>query len=232
MENNNIAKNYTEYYSKKDYLNIFPTEFVVRIFLAEYPNLNFKKPVINDKILDIGFGDGRNTLFLCKLGLDVHGIEISQNIIDNTSRRLNKHGYNPTLNLGKNNFIPYPDNFFDYILASFSIYYCEHGTSLDDNLNEYSRVLKPGGRIVANFADANSYIFKKAKNLGNNLYEIRSDPYKTRNGYNLVAFSEKSELELIINPYFTDLSIGHGSNDYFGIHEKSFWLTGTNSYIE
>ena len=59
-----INNNYEKYYNKKDYVNIYPTEFVVRTFLAHYPNLNFDKPKKGSSILDIGFGDGRNTAFL------------------------------------------------------------------------------------------------------------------------------------------------------------------------
>lgn len=50
--------------------------------MAKYQLLNFIKPFTGNKILDIGFGDGRNTVFLCDAGLAVSGIEITQGLVD------------------------------------------------------------------------------------------------------------------------------------------------------
>jgi hypothetical protein len=54
--NNSIISNYETFYSKKNHLKVYPTEFVVRTFLADYPQLKFKKPDPKSRILDIGFG--------------------------------------------------------------------------------------------------------------------------------------------------------------------------------
>lgn len=99
----NIDKNYTKFYSERRHNKVYPTEFVVRTLLAYYPKLNFRKPKDGDSILDIAFGDGRNTAFLCDLGLDVCGIEITKEIIEQTSTRLKALGYNPDLQEGRNN---------------------------------------------------------------------------------------------------------------------------------
>ena len=72
-----INNKYTEFYNNITAKYVYPTEFVVRTFLANYPNLNYQKPIKGDRVLDIACGDGRNTRFLCEQGYDVYGTEIT-----------------------------------------------------------------------------------------------------------------------------------------------------------
>ena len=85
---NQHNQNWATHYKNRDSINVYPTEFVVRLLLATYPNLSFEKPHEGDTILDVGFGDGRNTKLLCELGLNVSGIEVSEEIVLQTKRRL------------------------------------------------------------------------------------------------------------------------------------------------
>ena len=224
--NNSIISNYESFYCNKDHSKVYPTEFVVRTFLADYPQLKFKKPDPKSRILDIGFGDGRNTAFLCELGLDVHGVEISPEIVKSTSDRHYNLGFTPNLLVGMNNSIPFTENYFDYILSSFCIYYCPEGSTLDSNLKEYLRVLKNTGFLIANFADVNSYIFDNAEEIKDGTFIIRKDPYGNRVGSRLAAFYSKDDLVNFLGSYLTDISVRHASNNYYGRDEKSFWITG------
>ena len=63
-----INKYYTEFYEARQTRRLYPTDFVVRTFLAKYPNLEPVNLPIGGKVLDIGVGDGRNTGFLCDQG--------------------------------------------------------------------------------------------------------------------------------------------------------------------
>ena len=72
-----LNSSYTKHYSARNPIMVYPTEFVVRIFLGKYPNLNFEnKPSKEDKVLDLGFGDCRNTVFLCQQGFDLRCAEL------------------------------------------------------------------------------------------------------------------------------------------------------------
>ncbi len=222
--NRKIDCSYERYYAKNKALKVYPTEFVVRTFLANYPDLNFKKPVAGDRILDVGFGDGRNTAFLCDQGLAVSGIEITKAIVDQTSDRLAKLGHSADLRVGRNSGIPFGSGYFDYILACHCCYYCDEGESLSDNLAEYARVLKKGGQLVASVACKTSYIFKDAVKLADGSFVISSDPYDNRNGYRLHAFSETWEIEEYFSPWFSNFSFGFADNNYYGILERVFWV--------
>ncbi|RAP37470.1 hypothetical protein B1207_04665 [Legionella quinlivanii] len=215
---------YERHYAERISSKVYPTEFVVRTFLANYPNKNFKRPVPGDKILDIGFGDGRNTAFLCDLGLEVSGIEITAGIVNQTRQTLLKSGYAPDLRVGRNGSIPFEDETFDYILACHCCYYCDDGQTLFDNLNEYYRVLGKNGFLIASVANQSSYIFNQAEKLSDGSFMIMNDPYNNRVGYRLHAFASKSEIEQYFSPLFHNFSFGSADNDYYGISEKVFWV--------
>jgi len=219
-----INSNYEKFYSKISLARVYPTEFVVRTFLANYPGLNFRKPEIGEKILDVAFGDGRNTIFLCEMGLHVSGVEITEGIVNQTQARLARLGLSAELKVGRNSHLPFDDGTFDYILASHCKYYCDENEVLKDNLIEYSRVLKPNGFIIASVANKESYIFKYAELLADGSMIIKSDPYENRNGYRLFAFNSENEIQTYFSPFFDNFSFGFAENNYYGIAEKVFWV--------
>lgn len=226
MEENKeqINSNYQRFYAERIAKQVYPTEFVVRTFLAKYPQLKFTPPSPGERVLDIAFGDGRNTVFLCDRGYHVCGIEITQGIVDQTASRLKEQGYTADLRVGRNNSIPFETGYFKTILACHCCYYCDEGDSFLDNLTEYARVLSPGGYLVASVADKSSYIFNHAEELSDGSFRISCDPYNNRVGYRLHAFGSTNEIEKYAGTLFTDFSFGSASNDYYGVHEKVFWI--------
>lgn len=219
-----INSRYERHYAQRDSAKTYPTEFVVRTFLASYPNLNFPKPKPGDCVLDVGFGDGRNTAFLCALDLSVSGIEITEGIVEQALTRLSKLGYDPDLRVGRNSSIPFEGGAFDYILACHSCYYCDEDQGFLENLNEYSRVLKNGGFLIASVANRASYIFEGAEEFPDGSLRIKNDPYNNRNGYRLQAFSNTSDIEGCFSSNFRNFSFGSADNDYYGITERVFWV--------
>lgn len=223
-----IEENYTKFYSERKADKVYPTEFVVRILLAQYPSLAYKRPQKGDSILDVGFGDGRNTAFLCDQGLNVFGIEIAQEIVDLTKDRLRKTGHTPQLQVGRNSKIPYNDNSFDYILACHSCYYCDKNETIFNNMQEYSRVLRPGGWLIASVPDVRSYIFDDASKLPDGTYEITKDPYANRIGYRLHPFADIDGIRNALNPFYKNFCFASAYNNYFGVDEKVFWVVCEN----
>lgn len=218
-----INSSYTAFYESKNPQKVYPTEFVVRTFLGKYPGLNISLK-LGYKVLDIGFGDGRNTGFLIEQGYDVYGIEITQKIVDLTMARLKSLGLSANLKVGRNSNIPFDNNFFDVVLACHSSYYCDAGETFHNNLTEISRVIKKGGWFITSLADHNSYIFKGATKLDDGYMLINNDPYKIRNGYKLWSFKNEDEIKSEFSSYFENFAFGKAQNNYYGIDERVFWV--------
>lgn len=219
-----IDSSYERFYAKRSGTRVYPTEFVVRTFLASYPGLRFERPPAGARVLDVAFGDGRNTTFLCDQGFAVSGIEITQGIVDQTRARLERLGQQADLRVGRNSRIPFGDGAFDCILACHCCYYCDEGESFDYNMREYARVLQPGGWLVASVASADSYIFQGATVLPDGSRRVQGDPYGNRNGYRLQAFEHSADIERALAPWYTGFSFGFAANDYYGVHERVFWV--------
>jgi SAM-dependent methyltransferase len=219
-----INKSYEAFYAQRAGARVYPTEFVVRTFLAGYPGLDFDKPARGSRVLDVAFGDGRNTTFLCDQGFEVSGIEITQGIVDQTRARLEKLGQRADLRVGRNSSMPFGDGAFDAILACHCCYYCDEGDTFATNMAEYARVLRKGGWLVASVASADSYIFQGAEVLADGSRRVQADPYGNRNGYRLHAFSRKEEIAQYLAPWFSRFSFGFAGNDYYGREERVFWV--------
>jgi ubiquinone/menaquinone biosynthesis C-methylase UbiE len=223
-QDQDINSSYEHFYAQRQGAKVYPTEFVVRTFLAKYPGLKFQKPAAGSQVLDVAFGDGRNTTFLCDQGYAVSGIEITQGIVEQTQARLQKLGQTADLRVGRNSSIPFEDGYFDCILACHCCYYCDEGESFADNMAEYARVLKKGAYLVASVASRASYIFKEADEMPDGSLRVHADPYGNRNGYRLHAFSQQREIEEYLSPWYSDFSFGCADNDYYGVQERVFWV--------
>ena len=181
MGKGDIIAEYNKYYSKKDVVHIYPVEFVVRTFLGTYPNLKMDRTKYTEsKILDIGYGDGRNMPLLNNLGFKIYGVEISDEINTQAAERLKLLGIDAELKTGSNNSIPYGKNIFDYILACHACYYINEGTTFTDNINEITRVLKPGGIFICSVPMSDTYILKDAEKINpeSDINELHSKTFE------------------------------------------------------
>jgi SAM-dependent methyltransferase len=215
-----IEAKYDSFYRVRNPEHVYPVEFVVRAFLGNYPRHQSDKTSYPGKrVLDIGFGDGRNMPLLHNLGMQVFGTEISQEICDLTRTRMKRLGIDVDLKVGRNHILPYPDGFFDTVLACHACYYVDPGTRFADNIREIARVTRIGGSFVFSAPIGTSYILHGAKDLGDGHMEIANDPYGLRNGYVLKKFDDEAEIETALSPAFGGFEIGSSRNDFWGIEE-------------
>ncbi len=219
-----IERKYDDFYRVRNPDHVYPVEFVVRAFLGNYPRHRTDKTSYpGRRVLDLGFGDGRNMPLLHNLGMEVCGLEISEEICDLAATRMKRLGIDVDLKVGRNHSIPYADGFFDTVLACHACYYIDPGTRFADNLHEIARVLKPDGSFVFSAPIATSYIMRGAKDLGDGHMEIANDPYGVRNGYVLKKFDSEAEIQAALSPAFADFEIGSCRNDFWGI-EEHVWV--------
>jgi SAM-dependent methyltransferase len=122
-------------------------------------------------------------------GWDAHGVDVSRTAVDFCrGEGLNCRHFN-------GHALPFPDQTFDVITSWHVI---EHVTSVSETLEEWFRVLKPGGVMILETPDANCW---KARVLGaryrkfwpaEHLYTFKPD--------NLAPFVERAGFELLPSP--------------------------------
>ena len=219
---------YNQYYKKRTHIHVYPVEFVVRTLLGNYPNLTMDQhSYAGSKLLDLGYGDGRNMPLFHNIGFKISGLEISQEINRLASERLEALGIDAELKVGQNNCIPYKNKFFDFIVACHSCYYVNEDCTFEENLIEISRVLRTEGVFIASLPMRDNFIFKDAELLSDGHYRITKDPYGIRKGTIHKTFMDEGEIIEIFSPHYKDMSIGYINDNYYGINVKMWIIKAT-----
>lgn len=204
-------------------VHCYPNEFLVRALLGTYPKLNISHEYEGKNVCDWGFGDGRNIILLHNCGLKIHGFEITKQICDDVTERMQRFGIETDLRVGRSKEVPFDDEMFDYVVASSSIYYIDKESSFDENLKELKRVTKQGGYVVMTLAHPLTFMLKNSIKLGEGYYQVTDDPYKLRNGDVFRAFSSEEEILKTFSHSFENICIGMQNEDYYGMHIQ-LWL--------
>jgi SAM-dependent methyltransferase len=219
-----IATLYSERYERQSTGHLYPVEFVVRAFLGTYPGLKMDRAGYSgSRIIDLGYGDGRNIPLLHNLGFKIFGVEIHEDIGRSTQARLRALGIEATLSVGTNASIPFPDGFFHYALACHSFYYVQDGGHFADNLSEIHRVIVPGGTFVLSLPMTDGYLLQGAESLGDGHVRIAHDPCGLRAGTVFRVFASPDEIERTFTPSFKDFQIGFTDDEYWGLRQR-MWI--------
>jgi ubiquinone/menaquinone biosynthesis C-methylase UbiE len=97
------------------------------------------------RVLDLGCGSGRHTVYLAEQGFDVYGLDISEEAIRNTKQQLGEKGLSADLVVGSIYApLPYPDDFFDAVICIRVINHAEIG-DIRRAISEIKRVLRVKG---------------------------------------------------------------------------------------
>jgi len=125
----------------------------------------------HDRILEIGFGNGRffNELISKVKNVQVYGIELSEEMVKEAAV-LNsgpiKNG-SLILDMGNSSHLPYADQFFEKVFCNMLIYFWDKP---EVHLKEIHRVLKPGGKFYTGFRPRESMLQFPFVKHGFNLY--------------------------------------------------------------
>ncbi len=221
-----LINQYNDYYKKRTGVHLYPVEFVTRTFVGTYPNHKWDQSKYPGcKILDLGYGDGRNMPLLQNLQFEIYGVEISEEINRQAKERLKLLGIEAKLKVGFTNSLPYSKNYFDYLLACHSCYYMNENDLFNSHVEEMARVLKPVGRLCVSVPMADNFIFKDAELLEGGYFRINKDYYGIRNETVHKAFKNENEVEEAFSPHFKDIQIGFCDDNYYGINVKVWIIT-------
>ena len=108
----------------------------------------------NKKILEVGVGAGTDFVQWVRAGAKAHGVDLTQEAIDNTRNRLALEGLEADyLSVADAESLPFNDNHFD---LTYSWGVIHHSPNTFECLNEIIRVTKPGGTIKVMIYNINS----------------------------------------------------------------------------
>jgi len=139
--------------------------------VAAVKSLNFFK---GKKIVELGAGLGRDTIFFAKNSIQVEALDYSQKaieIINNKSKKLNLTQFIKTQTFDIRKKLPFDDRSIDGCFSH--ILYCMALSNYDlQNLNkEILRILKPGGINIYTVRHTDDGDYKNGTHIGEDLYE-------------------------------------------------------------
>ncbi len=186
-------------------------EWCVRRFaeLAKIRNLN--------RILDLGCGAGRHVVFLAKHGFETHGLDISIEALKICQSRLKNEGIEPLLVQANMSDLPYPNGFFDGVIAIAAVYHLKLA-ELKQTIDEIHRILKPGGLLLIEFKSKQSHSY----GFG---VEIEKDTFVQVEGVETGIphhYSDRPEIETLMSK-FNIFEINHLERISEGIYRSSKW---------
>jgi SAM-dependent methyltransferase len=208
-----IQNGFTKEFVGKD---MYPAEYVIRIFKGKYPRLNLNKDMFcSQSICDVGCGQGRNMFFLADCGFkEVCGVEITKELVDYVNGKMSGR---VLAKVGKNSSIPFPDSYFDFILSWNACYYMDDDLCFDKNVYELSRIAKPGANLVCSIPKKSCFIYKGSDPSDKQGYRIiRKDPFNLRNGSVLRMFEDENDITASFSEYFRDFVFASVEDDCFG----------------
>ncbi|HWQ66688.1 MAG TPA: class I SAM-dependent methyltransferase [Methanospirillum sp.] len=107
-------------------------------------------------ILDVGTGPGSISVLLAGMGHEVTAVDLSEQMLNLAQKNADACGVKVDLRKGDAEDLPFEDNTFDAVVNRWVLWTVTNPTAA---LNEWNRVLKPGGRLC--IVDGNWYSGKK-----------------------------------------------------------------------
>ena len=155
----------------------------------------------NIKLLEIGAGHGRDTIFFASKGINVEAIDysvIAVEILDKTAKEKSLPIKSQVFDV-KSKPLPFSDGYFDatYSHMLLNMHFSEE--ELHFVLSEINRVLKPKGWNFFSVRNHSDKFYGQGQELEKGIYDI--------NGFHIRFFTEKELYHLILSEGFEILQI-------------------------
>jgi len=184
----------------------YPNEAMLKVIFGSYLR---NRPILssNMKVLDVGCAMGSNLIPFADMGCDVHGVDIHPDI-SNNAKKIMKHRVYEDIDFkeGSNRNIPFPDNSFDLITSINTLHYEKNEEDMILALNEFQRVLKPGGGLYISTVGPKHEIYNLSKPLGN--HENLIQDFGFRSGERFFFFDNERYLDYYLSKIFTNVETG------------------------
>lgn len=199
--------------------NVYPDENIVRLLRGKYADVPR-----SGRALDVGFGRGANLVFLARSGFEAHGLEVSQASVDAALPLAAQAGVKLTVGLLSGTTLPYPDGYFDLILSWGAVYYYGARALVAEALNDFHRVLRPGGALLMSVIHPNSFMVRRlSDDLGDGAHRIdRDDPHDNRFGMQIFYDGTSSGWRRLL-ARFDEVDEGYAEIDLFAPKRRDAW---------
>jgi ubiquinone/menaquinone biosynthesis C-methylase UbiE len=148
------------------------------------------------RVLDLGCGVGRNSIYLAKEGFDIVGVDVSKSALKLANKWAEEERLSTvTFTLGTMVSIPFDDCHFDAVV---SISVIHHGIKKDilTTIAEINRILKKKGVFLANIASVEDPRYGEGEKAEENTFRILEafEEYRFEELHHFFTRKEVSEI--------------------------------------
>jgi len=146
-----------------------------------------------ERAFDLGCGVGRHVLLLAREGYEVHASDFSKPAVQYCQEWLRREGLTATVIQKDMTEIPYPDGFFDLVIAYNVIYHTTFG-GMKDLVQTVHRKLRPGGYFFVTLKSSEGWLYGQGVEIEKNTF--------LRSGKGVpVHFSTEDEIETLFGDF-------------------------------
>ena len=188
----------------------------------DYPNIELvrlEKWFFNNKpgkLIEYGFGSGVNTCHMAKCGYPIEGIDATDGAVSTASIKLSdsnlldKEVNLQSLNPGAE-VLPFEDNTFEYAIIISVVSLLGSLERIHLVMSELNRVLKPGGKIIADVNTNKSQFALDGDNIGNHIY-VNSGREKNQKEIFCFCPDNENVFKEIFSKYFKLIDTGRSTS--------------------
>jgi ubiquinone/menaquinone biosynthesis C-methylase UbiE len=121
------------------------------------------------RVLDLGCGAGRHTVYLAREGFEVSATDIAENGLKLAREWLGRENLSAELKQSDISHIPYPSDFFDAVISIYVIYHKTYA-DMQQVVAEIHRVLKPGGIALISLQSSRSWRYGRGQEIEPNTF--------------------------------------------------------------
>ena len=166
-----------------------PSNFAT-LCLRELKTINVKK------LLELGAGHGRDSIFFASNGIQVEALDYSNagiEILINRARKEVKELQVNSKTFDIRNALPFPNNYFDAVYSHMFLNMKFSRDELDFIISEIRRVLKDGGFNFFSVRNDHDAYYKKGTEIEKDIYDI--------NGFE-IRFFTKTDIQDLFRRHF------------------------------
>lgn len=182
--------------------------------LIEYASL-----VPKGKVLDLGIGEGRNSLFFAKMGYEVEGVDISQTAIERCIERAKNMNLKVKAEVRDLKEVDIPQGRYSLIIAAWVLNFFKK-TEVEEISAKIKNGLKKDGFVYIGIFSLDDPGYERAKKI---LEVVEENTFYSPKRDSFIHYFTKDEIlslfadfKVIYYAQGTELDLDHGERHYHG----------------
>ena len=162
------------------------------------------------RVLDVGAAPGQYSIYMAQEGLEVHALDLNKFGMARLAQMAAENGLNVKTVVADAREIPYPDNYFDGVVAT-QVVNLSGCNNINRILSEICRVTRPEGHVYVTI----NYFTEDSWKTNDTTKEKHNQDEKTRIDTSYCAMTSIDDFKAYVKPFINPINMFY-INPYYG----------------